>query len=96
MKAVADRPEQRTPRTGPVRRRIGVVYGSIIAVVLAGEAVAFAVATPAYAATSKHPSHIYTIGRQSTLTGAVIILVICIISIRRNFRRAPRIDQAAE
>jgi heme A synthase len=96
MRAVADRRQQRTPRTGPVRRHIRVLYGFIVAVVVAGGAVAYAVATPAYAATSKHTSQIYTIGRQSTLTGAVIILVICIISIRRNFRRAPRIDRAAE
>ncbi len=95
MKAVADHQQQRTPRTGPVRRRIRVVYGSIVAV--GGRCRRLS--------RSPHPhmpprqsttSHIYTIGRQSTLTGAVIILVICIISIRRNFRRAPRIDQAAE
>ncbi len=94
MRAVADHHQERTRRTGPVRRRIRVGYRLMVAV-LAG-AIAFAVAMPAYAATSQHPSHIYTIGRQSTLTGAVIILLIAIISIRRNLRRAPRIDQAAE
>jgi uncharacterized BrkB/YihY/UPF0761 family membrane protein len=94
MRAVAENHPKRPPGTGPVRRRVRAVYG-VIGTVLAG-VVALAVATPAYAATAKHPSHIYTIGRQSTLTGAVIILLICIISIRRNFRRAPRIDQATE
>ena len=95
MKAVADHhAAEDSVVPGRSAGASGVGYGLMVAV-LAG-AVAFAVATPAYAATSKHPSHIYTIGRQSTLTGAVIILVICIISIRRNLRRAPRIDQAAE
>jgi hypothetical protein len=94
MTAVAAHPQQKTPRTGPVRRRVRAVYG-LIFTVLAG-VVAYAMATPAYAATAKHTPHIYTIGRQSTLTGAVIILFICIISIRRNFRRAPRMDRAAE
>jgi hypothetical protein len=55
-------------------------------------ALAWAIATPAYAAAT-HSAQIYTVGRQSTLTGAVIILVICIISVRRNLRRSPRIEQ---
>ncbi len=62
----------------------------LLSVALVGTVV-WAIATPAYAA-GKHSPHIYTVGRQSTLAGAVIILLICVVSIRRNLRRAPRIE----
>jgi hypothetical protein len=81
------------PRSRAALRRLRAVYRLIVAVLAV--VVAYAVATPAYAATSKH-THIYTIGRQSTLVGTVMILLICAVSIRRNLRRAPRLDQATE
>jgi hypothetical protein len=75
-----------TPATA-LLKRIRVVYRLVL--VGLGGAIAYAVAMPAYAATNgQHPAHIYTIGRQSTLTGAIIILVIAAISIRRNLRRS--------
>ncbi len=68
-------------------KRLRGVYRLLFAVL--GVAIAYAVAAPAYAAsTGNHSNHIYTTGRQSTLTGAIIILVIAAISIRRNLRRS--------
>lgn len=78
---------QPATRARALLKRMRGVYG-LLSVVL-GSVIALAVATPAYAAASgNHSSHIYTIGRQSTLTGAIIILVISAISIRRNLRRS--------
>ncbi len=87
MSEVMDHQHQRTTRATALLRRIRAVYRLLLVVL--GGAIAYAVATPAYAATGgEHSSHIYTIGRQSTLTGAIIILVIAAISIRRNLRRS--------
>jgi hypothetical protein len=72
---------------GALLKRTGGVYRLLL--VGLSVAIAYAVATPAYAAsTGNHSNHIYTVGRQSTLTGAIIILVISAISIRRNLRRS--------
>jgi hypothetical protein len=57
-------------------------------------AVVWAIATPAYAAET-HSHHIYTVGRQSTLVGAIMILFVALVSIRRNLRRSPRIESGA-
>jgi hypothetical protein len=78
---------QRGTRATAVAKRLRGVYRLLLVVL--GVVIAYAVATPAYAAsTGNHSTHIYTIGRQSTLTGAIIILVIAGISIRRNLRRS--------
>jgi hypothetical protein len=77
----------RGTRVTTLLKRVRGGYRLLLAVV--GVAIAYAVAAPAYAAsTGTHSSHIYTVGRQSTLTGAIIILVIAGISIRRNLRRS--------
>jgi FtsH-binding integral membrane protein len=73
-------------------RRMRVVY-RLLSVALVGT-IAFAVAAPAYAATGGHSQHIYTVGRQSTLVGAVLILFISVVSIRRNLRRSAHIESA--
>jgi FtsH-binding integral membrane protein len=84
---------ERGIRAGLVRR-MRIVYRLLCAALVA--VTAWAVAAPAYAATSKHSPHIYTVGRQSTLIGSVIILLICVVSVRRNLRRSPRIEAVHE
>jgi hypothetical protein len=80
-------PPLRSARATALLKRLQGAYRPLLVVL--GGLVAYAVATPAYAATTNgHSDHIYTIGRQSTLTGAIIILVIAIVSIRRNLKRS--------
>jgi hypothetical protein len=72
---------------GAVLKRMRGIYRLLLVVL--SVAIAYAVAAPAYAAsTGNHSTHIDTVGRQSPLTGAIIILVISAISIRRNLRRS--------
>lgn len=87
MSEVMDHHHQQSIGAAALLKRIRRV-GRLLSIGV-GVAIAYAVAAPAYAATNGgHSSHIYTVGRQSTLTGVIIILVIAIISIRRNLKRS--------